>query len=538
VESGVPPRTSLATHPPGVLLILLFAGFQSVSPTHAQIPTITWVKAVSGPGDEYGWGVAVDPFTNALATGHFMAPANIGTNRLDQSGNENILLEKFDPLGNLIWVRQAGGPGFDQGRGVAADATSHVYLTGGFNGPATFGPFNLDGAGGGDVFLAKYDQDGNLLWVRSGGGPGEDQGRAVAVDPDGRVYLTGIFRDAANFDGTNVIGAGLQDIVIAKYDSEGELQWVRSAGGTGGDHGHAITTDGGGHVLITGSFTGEASFGSLNLTGAGGDVFVAQYDAQGQPQWIRQGGSASTSPDIGYDIVTDEAGEVYVTGVVTGDAVFDGQNLTHRGQGDVFVARYSARGVLRWVQSFGDTGPDEGQGVGLDAAGNIYVAGLFLSQIAFGSTVLLSPGHSDVFVVKLSPDGGMLWAVQAGGSAYKSAPGFAVTPAGTGFITGFFRGTTAFGSFMLTNDFLSNRDMFLARVDGPIQPRLHIDLAGNQVVLSWLDTDPTFQLESKGTLSTNELWLYTGDASAIVNGRRRLTNLASGASRFFRLRAP
>src|SRR5579871_6397753 len=88
--------------------------------------------------------------------------------------------------------------------------------------------------------------------------------------------------------------------------------------------------------------------------------------------------------------------------------------------------------------------------------------------------------------MKMNPQGDMLWAFQPGGNSYKSANGLAVTGGGTCFLAGWFRGTTAFGGYILTNKFISNRDMFIARVDGPAShPRLGLAHAGSNVVLSW-----------------------------------------------------
>ncbi|MBI2927273.1 MAG: SBBP repeat-containing protein [Verrucomicrobia bacterium] len=525
----------------GAPLTFLLAAIASLTPpSHAQPPAITWVRAVSGPGDDYGWGVAVDRANNVFATGHFFGPATVGGTTLDRSAKEDTVLAKFDSAGNLRWVRQAGAAEFDEGRGVTTDADGNAYVTGSFTGTASFGQTTLTSAGGADIFLAKYDGEGNLRWGTRGGGSSDDLGRGVATDAAANVLLAGHFKETASFADLNLVSAGGPDIVVAKFDPQGKLLWARAAGGAAADEASAVTTDSAGNVYVTGSFTGAARFGELALMSHGGsDVFIAKYDPLGQLLWVKSGGGATqSSSGIGFGLAVEEAGGVYVTGVVTGDALFDDSRLAHRGQGDVFVAKYAPDGQLLWAQSFGDVGPDQGRGVGVDAHGNLYVAGFYLERITFGATTFLSPGHADVFVAKLSSDGRVLWAVQAGGTAYKAANGLAVSPQGACFITGFHRGSTAFGGFSLTNNFPNNRDLFVARVDGPSNPRLGITRAGSQVLLSWPASDAGFQLESTEGLPARTGWSRVPRPPAVVNGSRLVTDEANGPARFYRLRAP
>jgi hypothetical protein len=503
-----------------------------------QPPTITWVRAVSGPGDDYGWGIAVDRSNQVVATGHFVAPANLGATVFTRSGKEDILVAKFEGGGGLLWVRQAGAAEFDDGRGVATDPHGNVCLTGSFTGSAAFESERLDSAGGWDVFIAKYDRDGTLLWARRAGGADDDQGRAVAADGAGNVLVAGLFKGQLSFDHTNVVSLGAQDAFVAKVDPRGNLLWVRTAGGAGLDEASGVTADSAGNVQVTGSFHGTANFGDRVLTShGGGDVFVAKYDPLGRLLWARHGGGdAPASGDAGYAIAVDEAGNAHVTGAFTSDARFDDRSLVHRGQGDVFVAKYDREGRLLWVRGFGDSGPDQGRGVGVDENGQVYVGGFYLERITFGTTTLLSPGHADAFVAQLGADGTLRWALQAGGSAYKAANALSVSPQGACFITGFYRGTTTFGRFTLTNDFPNNRDQFVARVDGPSAPRLRVTSAGRSVVLAWPTGASGYRLESAEDLSAGAAWLPVQQIPTVVNDRQTVSEAAAGQKRFYRLR--
>ncbi len=130
----------------------------------AQTPAITWVNPAGGVGEDFSWSIAVDGGTNVFVTGHFTAPATFGNTNLSRGAGLEVFVARYTTSGDFVWVRQAGGPTNDESRGIVADADGNVYVTGNFTGPATFSQFSLSGYGGPDVFVAKYDRDGHVIW--------------------------------------------------------------------------------------------------------------------------------------------------------------------------------------------------------------------------------------------------------------------------------------------------------------------------------------------------------------------------------------
>ena len=180
---------------------------------------------------------------------------------------------------NITALASAGGTSYDEGNGIAVDASGNVYVTGSYNGTATFGTTTKTSAGGYDIFVAKYNSSGTLQWVQSAGGTSYDYGRGIAVDASGNVYVTGYYEGTATFGTTTKISAGGHNIFVAKYNSSGALQWVQSARGTLYDIGSDIAVDGSGNVYVTGRYQGTATFGNNSLTSAGAtDIFVARID--------------------------------------------------------------------------------------------------------------------------------------------------------------------------------------------------------------------------------------------------------------------
>ena len=509
----------------------------------AQKPVISWVNQAGGGDEDFGWGIAIDSGTNVYATGHFTAPAAFGSTNIDRAARQEVFVARYSTNGAFLCVRQAGGPTNDDARGIVADPHGNVYVTGNFTGPGTFSPFVLGGFGGPDVFVAKYDRNGNVLWVQQAGGAGDDEGQSIALDGAGNVLVTGYFSGTAVFGSTHLVSRGSRDIFLACYDSAGALLWAGSAGGSNADEGLGVAADASGNSYLTGYFSTPASFGTNRVTGSGPqDIFVAKYDDAGNLLWIKPAGGAIG--DVGHSVAVDSASSVCVTGSFNGMARFEDVTLQSNGSAaDIFVAKYDPTGHLLWVRREGGDGPDNGNGVGVDANDSIYVAGQFLGTIVLGTNVFNSPSHADVFVANYDPAGTLRWAVRAGGTAYKAAYAIAVDPQGPAFIAGFFRGATTFGDFnLLGHPQSSNRDVFVSRVDGPPSPpptpRLGITVAGNQVILSWPANATGFRPEAVTNLVKNSFWSTITNVPSRSAGKNFITNAISGSTRFYRLRIP
>ena len=239
---------------------------------------------------------------------------------------------------NMIAIASAGGINSDIGNSIAVDGSGNVYVTGYYQGTATFGGIAKISVGSNDIFVAKYNSSGNMQWVQSAGGPSIDIGQSIAVDGSGNVYVTGYYNGTATFGATTITSAGSSDIFVAKYNSSGTLQWVQSAGGTNADSGYSIAVDGSGNVYVTGYYYGTATFGATPITSAGGgDIFVVKYNNSGSVQWVQSAGG--TNADSGKSIAVDGSGNIYVTGYYYGTATFGATSITSAGFSDIFVAR-------------------------------------------------------------------------------------------------------------------------------------------------------------------------------------------------------
>jgi len=196
-----------------------------------------WARTWGGPESDYGNGVAADGSGSVCVTGHFEETVDFapppGGDPHTSNGSYDIYLSRFDPSGDLEWARTWGGPGLDEGRGVAIDGAGNVCMTGQFEDTVDFNPGVGDvrtSNGWADVYLGKLDSSAEFVWARTWGGSDWDAGIAVAVDASDRIYVTGLFGGTVDFaptgppcnDGPDEHTAtGSSDVFLTKYLPDG-----------------------------------------------------------------------------------------------------------------------------------------------------------------------------------------------------------------------------------------------------------------------------------------------------------------------------
>jgi len=328
------------------------------------------------------WGAALIGCL-ALMTGGLVAPA------------------AHAALGDLLWAKQAGGIALDASYDIAVDVAGNALVTGqSFSTSLTFGAgeVNETTLTSPPIFVAKYAPDGTLLWARSAVGSG-GAGIGIAVDAAGNAVVTGAFYGSATFGAgeaneTTLSSAGDDDIFVAKYAPGGSLLWARSAGGLSRDIGNGITVDAAGNALLSGVFFDSATFGAgeANETTlpqvGGGDVVIAKYAPNGTLLWARSAGGGFY--ETGNGIAVDAAGNSLVTGEFAGSATFGAgeaneTTLTATEWSDIFIARYAPDGTLLWARSAGGSADDVGTGIVVDATGNALATGSFRGSATFGA---------------------------------------------------------------------------------------------------------------------------------------------------------
>ena len=280
-----------------ILLLALSATGQ------AETPVVEWTRQLGTAGNDSGSGVSVDGSGSAYVTGFTYGGLDGNTN----TGGYDMFLTKYDTDGAKLWTRQLGSSSNDVGNGVSVDGNGNAYVTGWTEG-------GLDGntnAGSpyADMFLSKYDTDGAKLWTKQLGTNATDCGWGVSVDGSGNAYVTGVTHGGLDSN-TN---AGNVDMFLTKYDPDGAKLWTKQLGTTSSDYGWGVSVDGSGNAYVTGSTWG----GLDGNTNAGmQDIFLTKYDTDGTKLWTEQLGSSRK--DVGTGVSVDSSGNAYVTGYTYG----------------------------------------------------------------------------------------------------------------------------------------------------------------------------------------------------------------------------
>src|SRR5438876_204969 len=318
-----------------------------------------WARGFGGAASDVGYGVAVDSSGNTVMTGRVESSVDFGGGVVCQPAT--VFVSKYSPTGATLWSKCLGGMrGGGTGRAVAVDGNGNVLVTGKLSGTVDFGTGPLTSAGASSIFVAKYSAAGVPVWSRAFGGGFNDVGNGVAVDAGGNVVIIGTAAGTVNFGGGPITANGYT-IVVAKFSPAGGHLWSRGF--------------------------------------ARKDMFVAKYSPAGAYLWSKLAGGFYD--DAGKAVAVDPIGKVVVTGTFQAAVNFGTGSLMSAGRSDIFVARYSADGVPLATQRFGGADSDAGNGVAVDRSGRPVVTGSYRLGVDFGGTVLGGAGTDDIFLAGL-----------------------------------------------------------------------------------------------------------------------------------------
>ncbi len=292
------------------------------------------------------WAMTVDSEGNVYVAGRVDGALEDQT----YEGNYDAWIAKYDSNGELVWLDQFGTPEDDRAWAITVD-DSYLYVTG-----RTGGDLASSSLGEVDSFAAKYDLDGNLIWIQQFGSSGFEGPNGVGFDDAGNVYSIGHSNGFSQ--------SGDYDVHTTKLDSEGNIVWETTFGTPEQDYVFRGDVDAAGNVYATGRTAGNLGADSQGSS----DAFVSkQAPDTGEVIWVQQLGTSSE--DSSYAVEVDASGNVYMAGFTYGD--LEGESA---GGSDAFIAKYDADGTLLWVDQFGTPLNDFGFGLAIGDS-EIYFSG-------------------------------------------------------------------------------------------------------------------------------------------------------------------
>jgi PKD repeat protein len=430
----------------------------------AQTPEWMWAQQAGGSDGDVGHAIATDNEGNSLTTGVFYGSASFGSTTLISNGGCDVFIAKSDMNGNWLWARQAGGLNNEYGNSISTDAFDNIYVTGWFQGTAIFGTTILS-TNYTCVYITKLDCDGNWLWARQSVVDYSDgRSEGLAIDNNGNCYITGYYYGNISFGTHTLQGISIYaDSFIAKIDTNGNWLWAIREGSNYDINGKDIAVDNIGNIYVTGDFTRTAYFGDITLISNGdnySDLFVAKLDNSGSWLWaVKAGGSdVITSSCIDVDI----SGNCYVTGNYSSSPSFGTISLDGGISRDIFITKLDTNGNWEWAKKAGGTGHDYGYGVTIDSMGNVYLTGMFLLNAYFGTILLNSNGNYDIFLGMLDNCGNWIWATNLGSTNHDGCYDITTDNEGNCYITGYFNSSIDIGSTNLVS--YGDNDIFIAKL--------------------------------------------------------------------------
>ncbi len=418
---------------------------------YAADGTLSWVVNAGGPDEDLATDLTIGNDGSIFVTGFFSETVVFGHHESNETtlvsgGERDIFIARYSSDGNLIWAQQAGGPYKITNMSPVANwhittlPDGTVVVSGGFMNEITFAPgeseeTTLFAVGESDIYLARFAEDGTLLWAERAGGdvmspysPTVTVGNVCSME-DGSFVLTGHFKETAVFDEgeptEQSVSSDGRDCFFARYSAEGVLQWLTSTTGSRSAFCRDIAAFGAGSSVVIGDFTDDVLLGpgETNETGfeaTSQDMFIAMLGPTGELLWARQ----IEGPEEDWQFVSGLGVETTTEGTATVTGYFDdvivlgadepGEiKIESAGRTDVIVARYLSDGTLDTAWRAGSPvdgfmGGDRGHDVAVTSDGSTFVTGDFTSTATFGAggdnvVQLTSYGNSDMFVARYAP---------------------------------------------------------------------------------------------------------------------------------------
>lgn len=367
---------------------------------------LIWARPFLGTALGHAYGVAVDGSGDIYVTGMFVGTVDFNGGPSDYpmtvaDMSEDGFLVKYRGSGEFMWARQFPSSGYSEGHSVAVSNLNEIYVTGAFSETMDLDPtavtLEVSSNGERDIFVAKYDVVGNIIWAKSFGGPDIDLGMAITADEGGTVTLVGMFSDTVDFDPDPVamdehVSPVQSNAFTARFDSTGELVFARTVAAVYRSSATTVVSDADGNSYVGGQY-----YGTLDLDPLGGsdelsqsfdsfsDGFVMKYDPAGNMVWGKSLHDASIYSGVTDLAIDDFYGRLYVSASYNGvgmdaDPGPGTEEMSYWGVGDLMFGEYDLDGNMIWARSLGGNYEDEILGMVVNTDGSLCIAGYYSSD--------------------------------------------------------------------------------------------------------------------------------------------------------------
>jgi hypothetical protein len=409
-------------------LHIIFIIFISIVSFKTQAQNWQWISSFGGPipdinnnsPDEEVTEMKADRYGNIYTCGRILPGAQFNGIAVPAYNNYDSYLAKYDCMGNLLWVKTAGSEFTDESKSMALDSSGNIYICGRVGGDAVGHPLQFYGSliaeSMNDLFIAKFDSSGNLIWKVLGGRDvnilGSD-GMKLRIDPQGNLNMLMY----TTLDGPVFAGHYLtRGTYIAKFDLQGNLLDVNEIYNDANVFmfkGFEISPNG--DIYLTGILSADTvTIGGLSMyrisQSVVTDLFLIKLNSSRVGQWFIQRGSQDFDWLSGNGIEIDHAGDIYWTATVTNgivmgtDTFYNSLNLAPT---CVFpaIVKFDSSGNVIWTNHIEQFYQAEIDALKVKSNGNVVVSGWFNGDVHVGMNTLTSVGTHDMFMAELDASG-------------------------------------------------------------------------------------------------------------------------------------
>lgn len=330
-----------------IISVILFSAFINAK----SQTSFVWGKQFGSLEEDYTLNHVVDKNGNI-----YLAGKTKGSMDGYNLGENDGYIIKIDSLSNTIWTKQFGTPENDDVQWSAIDEKGCVYITG-----ITLGSMERKNKGKEDIFVVKYNPDGNKVWTRQFGTDSTDMAQGIYADKNGGIYIAG---GTMGILGEKSLGS--MDGFIMKLNENGEKVYVSQFGTSGNDNAVGISGDGK-SLFVTGTTWGDLGGKNQGMI----DAFAGSFSSDGRPIKFVQFGTAGF--DVGLQIISDDKNNLYIGGSTSGNL-----EQTQLGEGDCFLTKINSGGEVEWSRQFGTPNHDGVRGIEFNkkVSDNLLISGV------------------------------------------------------------------------------------------------------------------------------------------------------------------
>jgi len=335
----------------------------------------------------------------------------------------------------------------------------NYYMIGSYGGTLNLPLGTLQSNGNNDIFIIKFDFNGNQLWAKTLGGnytqPDVHEDAGGVYDPvNNCIYIGGTFINSINFGNGVTLSSShydKQEIFVARMDLNGNFIWAKQGGSFGYDNGTFLFVEPDGDVLLAGKIGSAGNIDTVNIPARG---FFARFDSNGNLKWAAHKFSGPDNLKISVSFI---GSDIVMAGLYSQNPSYiDTATLVPSGSTAGYITRMDSVGKVKWIKKINCNI----LGISIDSMHNIYATGYFKDTINIDGFIMIDT-VCDLFLAKFNKDGNLIWARQAFANNFIMGQSIKTNANGDSYITGLFVGSASFGSYNVSTS--NTSDMFLTR---------------------------------------------------------------------------